>query len=35
MNPTNDVFEKRVAALEKGAAATVVSSGKLQRRVLL
>ncbi|KAI9027575.1 Cys/Met metabolism PLP-dependent enzyme-domain-containing protein [Phycomyces nitens] len=28
MNPTNDVFEKRIAALEKGIAATVVSSGQ-------
>ncbi|KAF7726531.1 Homocysteine synthase [Apophysomyces ossiformis] len=28
MNPTNDVFEKRIAALEGGAAATVVSSGQ-------
>jgi len=27
MNPTNDVFEKRVAALEGGAAALAVSSG--------
>lgn len=28
MNPTNDVFEKRVAALEGGAAATATSSGQ-------
>ncbi|KAI9490130.1 Cys/Met metabolism PLP-dependent enzyme-domain-containing protein [Zychaea mexicana] len=28
MNPTNDVAEKRIAALEKGAAATLVSSGQ-------
>ncbi|KAL1927238.1 hypothetical protein VTP01DRAFT_3867 [Rhizomucor pusillus] len=28
MNPTNDVVEKRIAALEKGAAATLVSSGQ-------
>lgn len=28
MNPTNDVVEKRIAALEKGAAATVLSSGQ-------
>jgi len=28
MNPTNDVFEKRVAALEGGAAALAVSSGQ-------
>jgi len=27
MNPTNDVFEKRIAALEGGAAALAVSSG--------
>jgi O-acetylhomoserine (thiol)-lyase len=27
MNPTTDVFEKRIAALEKGAAALAVSSG--------
>ena len=27
MNPTNDVFEKRVAALEGGVGAVVVSSG--------
>lgn len=29
MNPTSDVFEKRMAALEGGAAAVSVSSGKL------
>lgn len=28
MNPTNDVFEKRVAALEGGAAAVAVASGQ-------
>ena len=28
MNPTNDVFEKRVAALEGGVAALAVSSGQ-------
>jgi len=28
MNPTNDVFEQRIAALEGAAAATVVSSGQ-------
>ncbi|KAI9273214.1 Cys/Met metabolism PLP-dependent enzyme-domain-containing protein [Helicostylum pulchrum] len=28
MNPTNDVFEQRMAALEKGVAATAVSSGQ-------
>ncbi|ORZ20271.1 O-acetylhomoserine/O-acetylserine sulfhydrylase [Absidia repens] len=28
MNPTNDVFEKRVAALEGGVAATATSSGQ-------
>lgn len=28
MNPTNDVFEQRIAALEGAAAATAVSSGK-------
>ena len=27
MNPTNDVFEKRIAALERGAAALAVASG--------
>jgi len=27
MNPTNDVFEKRIAALEGGSAAVAVSSG--------
>jgi len=27
MNPTNDVFEKRIAALERGSAAVAVSSG--------
>lgn len=30
MNPTNDVFEKRIAALEGGVAAIAVSSGKLK-----
>ena len=28
MNPTNDVFEKRVAALEGGVAALATSSGQ-------
>ena len=28
MNPTNDVFEKRIAALEGGVAALSVSSGQ-------
>lgn len=28
MNPTTDVFEKRVAALEKGVAATATASGQ-------
>ena len=28
MNPTNDVFERRVAALEGGAAAVATSSGQ-------
>ena len=27
MNPTNDVFEQRIAALEGGVAALAVSSG--------
>ena len=27
MNPTNDVFEKRIAALENGAAALATASG--------
>lgn len=34
MNPTNDVVEKRIAALEKGAAATLVSSGMCTRITL-
>jgi O-acetylhomoserine/O-acetylserine sulfhydrylase len=29
MNPTNDVFEKRVAALEGGVAAIATSSGQV------
>lgn len=29
MNPTTDVFEQRIAALEGGVAATAVSSGKI------
>jgi cystathionine beta-lyase/cystathionine gamma-synthase len=29
MNPTNDVFEQRIAALEGGVAATAVSSGNV------
>lgn len=32
MNPTNDVFEQRMAALEKGVAATAVSSGKQKNK---
>jgi len=28
MNPTNDVFEKRIAALEGGAAAVATASGQ-------
>lgn len=28
MNPTTDVFEKRIAALEGGAAAVAASSGQ-------
>ncbi|WP_338420907.1 PLP-dependent transferase [Microcystis aeruginosa] len=28
MNPTTDVFEKRIAALEGGAAALATSSGQ-------
>jgi O-acetylhomoserine/O-acetylserine sulfhydrylase-like pyridoxal-dependent enzyme len=31
MNPTTDVFEQRIAALEKGAAAVAVSSGKYKQ----
>jgi O-acetylhomoserine/O-acetylserine sulfhydrylase-like pyridoxal-dependent enzyme len=29
-NPTNDVFEQRIAALEGAVAATAVSSGKFK-----
>jgi O-acetylhomoserine/O-acetylserine sulfhydrylase-like pyridoxal-dependent enzyme len=29
MNPTNDVFEKRVAALEGGVGAVAVASGRV------
>lgn len=29
MNPTNDVFEKRIAALEGGAAALATASGSM------
>ncbi|NND08184.1 MAG: O-acetylhomoserine aminocarboxypropyltransferase/cysteine synthase [Saprospiraceae bacterium] len=35
MNPTNDVFEKRVAALEGGVAALAVSSGQSAQLVAL
>ncbi len=35
MNPTNDVFEKRVAALEGGVAALAVSSGQSAQFVAL
>ena len=35
MNPTTDVFEKRVAALEGGAAALAVSSGHAAQFVAL
>jgi len=35
MNPTNDVFEKRVAALEGGVAALAVSSGQAAQFVAL
>ncbi|GMM42080.1 hypothetical protein FOG51_03496 [Hanseniaspora uvarum] len=35
MNPTNDVFEKRIAALEHGAAALAVSSGQAAQTVAI
>ena len=35
MNPTNDVFEKRIAALEGGVAALAVSSGQAAQFVAL
>ena len=35
MNPTNDVFEKRVAALEGGVAALAVSSGQSSQFIAL
>lgn len=35
MNPTNDVFEKRVAALEGGAAALAVGSGQAAQFIAL
>lgn len=35
MNPTNDVFEKRIAALEGGAAALAVSSGQAAETIAL
>ena len=35
MNPTNDVFEKRLAALEGGVAALVVSSGQAAQFIAL
>lgn len=35
MNPTNDVFEKRIAALEGGAAALAVSSGQAAQTVAI
>ncbi len=35
MNPTTDVFEKRVAALEGGAAALAVSSGHAAQFIAL
>jgi len=35
MNPTNDVFEKRIAALEGGVAALVVSSGQAAQFIAL
>lgn len=34
MNPTNDVFEQRIAALEGAVAATAVSSGKFYKASL-
>ncbi len=35
MNPTTDVFEKRVAALEGGVAALATASGQAARSSLL
>jgi O-acetylhomoserine (thiol)-lyase len=35
MNPTNDVFEKRIAALEGGAAALAVASGQAAQFIAL
>lgn len=35
MNPTNDVFERRIAALEGGAAALAVSSGQAAQFIAL
>ncbi len=35
MNPTNDVFEKRVAALEGGVAALAVSSGQAAQLIVI
>ncbi len=35
MNPTNDVFEKRIAALEGGAAALAVGSGQASQFIAL
>jgi len=32
MNPTNDVFEKRIAAIEGGTGALAVSPGRPPRR---
>ena len=32
MNPTTDVFEKRIAALEGGAAGLALASGRRRRR---
>jgi len=35
MNPTSDVFEKRIAALEGGIAALAVSSGQAAQFIAL
>lgn len=35
MNPTNDVFEKRIAALEGGAAGLAVASGQSAQAIAL
>jgi len=35
MNPTNDVFEKRIAALEGGVAAVAASSGQSAQALAL